>query len=191
MIAQITFFWRGVTLPFRRYHDKTEKIIGTLFLNSDKLDPSEDKSYIFTQDEFHEVYKTYKLIVTMLALFHSSWQQVCLSVVLSITVTFTFPSQWPICLMLLLLKLYPSFNPFLDVWVWDVFRDFVNTQCLYWPFPQPQLLWITKHHLLTIIIRLGICHTKSFNSSHWRPGYHFTHSAAKNSFGWNGTTCCW
>lgn len=64
-------FWREATLPFQRYQEKTENINGTLFLNSDKSDPSEDKSYIFTQEEFHEVNKTYKLIVTMLALFHS------------------------------------------------------------------------------------------------------------------------
>lgn len=150
-------------------------------------DPSEDKSYIFIQGGPPEVNGTHQLItVIACASFHNSWQKVCLSIVLYSNIYIPPSGQLIWCH-------YSCSNvtSFLDIWVWAVLREFVNTKCLYWLFPQPQLLWITKHHLLTIIIRLGICHTKSFNSSHWRPGCHFTHSAGKNSFGWNGTACCW
>lgn len=75
---------------------------------------------------------------------------------------------------------YPSYNPFSVVRLWGMFEELVNTEHLYWSFIQLQLHWIMRHHLLTIIICLGICHTKSFNSSHWRPGCHFTDSVGKN-----------
>lgn len=38
-----------------------------------------------------------------------------------------------------------------------------------------------KHHMLTIIVGRGICHTKSLKSSHWRPGCNCTASDGRIS----------
>lgn len=49
-------------------------------------------------------------------------------------------------------------------------------ECSYWPVTQLQLDWIVKHHMLTIIMCLSICHTKSLSISHRRLGCIFTDS---------------